>query len=149
MANLEFVLLATSNLREQACQETATKWSTSAAQSPTSTSLSRFTSGKRETRSFDTHATWKPFSDDIFILNYQGCDVSSRVSCRIKRTNLIWICIWFRDTKFAIFPYWHCILVWVRTKRTNLLPTLVLYLVRRSKICQFPLLALYLGIGQN
>ena len=34
----------------------------------------------------------------------QGCDVSSRVSGRTKRTNPIWICIWFGDTKFAIFP---------------------------------------------
>ena len=34
----------------------------------------------------------------------QGCDVSSRVSGQTKRTNLIWICIWFGDTTFAIFP---------------------------------------------
>ena len=34
----------------------------------------------------------------------QGCDVSSHVSGRTKRTNPIWICIWLRDTKFAIFP---------------------------------------------
>ena len=29
-------------------------------------------------------------------------DVSSRISCRTKRTNPIWFCIWFGDTKFAI-----------------------------------------------
>ena len=34
----------------------------------------------------------------------QGCDVLSRVSGRTKRTNPIWICIWFGNTKFAIFP---------------------------------------------
>ena len=33
----------------------------------------------------------------------QGWDVSSHVSVRTKRTNTIWICIWFGNTKFAIF----------------------------------------------
>ena len=37
-------------------------------------------------------------------LGIQGCDVSSCVSGRTKRINPIWICIWFGDTKFAIFP---------------------------------------------
>ena len=34
----------------------------------------------------------------------QGCDLSSHVLVRTKRTNPIWICIWFGDTKFATFP---------------------------------------------
>ena len=51
----------------------------------------------------------------------QGCDVSSRVSGQTKRTNLIWICIWFGDTTFAIFPSWYRIFVLARTKRTNLI----------------------------
>ena len=34
----------------------------------------------------------------------QGCDVSWYVMGQTKRTNQIWICIWFGDTKFAIFP---------------------------------------------
>ena len=33
-----------------------------------------------------------------------SCDVSSHLSGRTKRTNPIWICIWFGDTQFAIFP---------------------------------------------
>ena len=33
----------------------------------------------------------------------QGCDVWSHVSGLTKRTNPIWICIWFGDTKFTIF----------------------------------------------
>ena len=52
---------------------------------------------------------------------FQGCDVSSRVSGRSKRTNPIWICIWFGETKFAIFPQWYHIFVLDRTKRTNLI----------------------------
>ena len=51
----------------------------------------------------------------------QGCDVLSHVSGRTKRTNPIWICIWFGHTSFAIFPYWYCIFVSVRTQRTNLI----------------------------
>ena len=34
----------------------------------------------------------------------QVCDILSRVSDRTKRTNPIWSCIWFGNTKFAIFP---------------------------------------------
>ena len=50
----------------------------------------------------------------------QGCDISSRESCRTKRTNPIGICIWFGYTKFAIFPWWYCIFVSGRTKRFTL-----------------------------
>ena len=57
----------------------------------------------------------------MYLHHYQGCDVSSRISGQTKRTNPIWICIWFGDTKFAIFPEWYRIFVSVRTKRTNLI----------------------------
>ena len=52
--------------------------------------------------------------------NLKGCDVLSRVSCRTKRTNPIWFCMWFGDTQFAIFPWWYHIFVSGRTKRTDL-----------------------------
>ena len=97
MANLEFVLLATCNLREQACQETATKWSTSAAQSPTSTSRSRFTSGKRkikDTRAgachfdahYEQHRESRTMTDPLISIRFTGgglCTISSTSSCPV------------------------------------------------------------------
>ena len=59
--------------------------------------------------------------EDKSYTDIQGCDVSSSVSGRTKRTNLIGICILFGDTKFSIFPWWYCIFVSVRTRRTNLI----------------------------
>ena len=54
-------------------------------------------------------------------LHQQLPKVSWCVSGRTKRTNPIWIGIWFGDTKFAIFPQWYHIFVSVRTKRINLI----------------------------
>ena len=53
---------------------------------------------------FGTPLTLVKDQHSTFHGSSQGCDISSRVSCRTKRTNPIWICIWFGDTKFAIFP---------------------------------------------
>ena len=56
-----------------------------------------------------------------YVTYVQGCDALSHVSGRTKRTNPIWICIWFGYTKFAFSPKWYHIFVSVRTKRTNLI----------------------------
>ena len=66
------------------------------------------------------------------VIAAQGWDVSSQVSCWTKRTNPIWFCIWFDDTKFWHFPLVASYLCIVPNQKNQ--PNLVLYLVRRSKI---------------
>ena len=63
----------------------------------------------------------------LWLLGLQGCDVSSRVSGRPKRTNPIWICILFCHFPIVVSYLYIC-------QNPKIKPNLVVYLVWRSKI---------------